>query len=187
MVLLGGVARPLLGRAPCGGVLRLRGGGWGATEAVSAASEVGEILNLTERLEEFFEHGIAVINVFGGVLLLLAVTISLLNVMLFFINRIGGTKFPLLVSYTDGSKKTPVQLTRVRFQLGSMISLALMVMVAADVLETLVKPADKLTLTCIYKLGLIAVIRTGLAYFLGKEMKEIEEELEEHDGIKSTV
>ena len=120
-------------------------------------------------------------------LLLLAVTISLLNVMLFFINRIGGTKFPLLVSYTDGSKKTPVQLTRVRFQLGSMISLALMVMVAADVLETLVKPADKLTLTCIYKLGLIAVIRTGLAYFLGKEMKEIEEELEEHDGIKSTV
>ena len=68
-----------------------------------------------------------------------------------------------------------------------MIALALMVMVAADVLETMVKPASKLDLTCIYKLGLIAVIRTGLAYFLGKEMKEIEEELEHYDDAKFTV
>lgn len=176
MVLIGGVARPLLRSAPCAGVLALRGGS-------------SQVLDLTDHLEEFFEHGIGVINAFGGVLLLLAVTISLLNVMLFFVNRIVGTKFPLIVSFTDGvkSKETPVQLTRVRFQLGSMLSLALMVMVAADVLETLVKPADKLTLTCIYKLGGIAIIRTGLAYFLGKEMKEIEEELEHHDGGHFTV
>ena len=154
--------------------LRLRGG----NEGLIFSSHTWQI---------FFERGVNFVNYFGGCLLLLAVSISLLNTLLFFVNRIVGTSFPVLVSYTNSAKPVPVQLTRVRFQLGSMIALALMVMVAADVLETLVQPASELTLETLYKLGLVAIIRTGLAYFLGKEMKEVEEELEHFDGENITV
>ena len=145
-----------------------------------------DLIFSTEAWELFFEHGIAFVNYFGGLLLLVAVSISLVNTLLFLINRITGMRFPMLVCFTDNAKR-PVQLTRVRFQLGSMISMALMVMVAADILETLVKPAEKTSLTSLYKLGLVAVIRTGLAFFLHQEMKEAEEELEHFDGTKILV
>ena len=39
----------------------------------------------------------------------------------------------------------------------------------------------------LYKLAIIATIRTALAYFLGKELAEAKEELEEYDEVKITV
>ena len=89
--------------------------------------------------------------------------------------------------FTAGGDGKPVQLARVRLQLGSIITLALSILVASDVLDTLIKPVHKYTMENLYKLLIVAVLRTGLAYFLGKEVKEVEEELEEYDGEPITI
>jgi uncharacterized membrane protein len=68
-----------------------------------------------------------------------------------------------------------VSLTRIRLDLGCALSLALEFLLAADILQTMVSP----TLEQVGILGAIAVIRTGLNYFLGKEIKEEQEELRE--------
>jgi uncharacterized membrane protein len=66
-----------------------------------------------------------------------------------------------------------VPFARVRLELGRALSLALEFLLAADILETMISP----TLEQVTILGAIAVIRTGLNYFLGKETKEEQEEL----------
>ena len=62
---------------------------------------------------------------------------------------------------------------RVRLKFGMWLSLALELQLGADILGTTVAP----TLETIGKLGLIAIIRTFLNYFLAKEL-EVEIELE---------
>jgi uncharacterized membrane protein len=52
----------------------------------------------------------------------------------------------------------------------------------ADLLDTLIMPVHKYSIEGLYKVVIIASIRTALAYFLGKEMKEYQEELEKFDG-----
>ena len=61
-----------------------------------------------------------------------------------------------------------------RLILARFLSLALEFQLAADILATTVAP----TWTQVGKLAAIAVIRTGLNYFLAKEMKEEEDEME---------
>lgn len=57
----------------------------------------------------------------------------------------------------------------IRVQFGSSVAVALELLLGADVLATAVAPSwDD-----IGKLAAIAVLRTGLNYFLGKELKEI--------------
>lgn len=68
-----------------------------------------------------------------------------------------------------------VSLTRIRLDLGRALSLALEFLLAADILETLISP----TLEQVGILGAIAIIRTGLNYFLGKEIQEEQEQLRE--------
>jgi uncharacterized membrane protein len=158
--------------------MRLRGGG-NAVMAIGFPTE--------HAWELFFENGVAFINYFGGLLLLCSVSISLLNTFAWFINRLFGTKLKLFFSFSPGAKAVPVQLTRVKYQLGTIISVALMIMVAADILETMVKPAHKVTIESLYKLVMISCIRTGLAYFLGKEMEELEHKISKHDGVERIV
>lgn len=72
---------------------------------------------------------------------------------------------------------------RVRNQLGQLTALGLELLVVSDVLETLLKSTEEFTFEAIGKIGLIAVVRTFLAYFLSLEVKEIEEAIE-HDSEK---
>lgn len=163
------------------------GGGSGHQAAAALAPEVTHGLLSEEAVEHFFEHGITLINYCSGLLLLLASAVSILNVVLFLLNKTLDTKFRLVAGFTEGAKTTPVQLTRVRFELGSVISFALTLLVAVDVLDTLLKPTHKHEMATLYKLAIIASVRTGLAYFLGKEVKECEEELHHVDGAHLTV
>jgi uncharacterized membrane protein len=66
-----------------------------------------------------------------------------------------------------------VSFSRLRLNLARALSLALEFLLAADILETIISP----TLEQVGILGAIAIIRTGLNYFLGKEMREEQAEL----------
>ena len=48
---------------------------------------------------------------------------------------------------------------------------------AADVIDTLTKPAHEYTIESLYKIGLVVVIRTVLSYFLEKEVEGLEARL----------
>jgi len=65
--------------------------------------------------------------------------------------------------------KKKVSKEELRVQFGSSVAVALELLLGADVLATAVAPSwDD-----IGKLAAIAVLRTGLNFFLGKELKEI--------------
>ena len=55
--------------------------------------------------------------------------------------------------------------------------LALNLLVASDVIETLVKPSHEQHMDALYKLGIVVGMRTVLAYFLGKEAEEVQHTL----------
>ena len=73
-----------------------------------------------------------------------------------------------------------VPFARVRLQLGRALSLALEFLLAADILQTMISP----TLEQVGILGAIAVIRTGLNYFLAKENREEQEELRDETATR---
>ena len=68
-----------------------------------------------------------------------------------------------------------------------MILTSLNFLVAVDVIETLIKPASLYKLVDLYKLAIVAGVRTLLAYFLGKETEELEHELEKSSGVSLTA
>ena len=68
----------------------------------------------------------------------------------------------------ESLKETGADFTAVRLVLARYLALALEFHLGADILSTAIAP----NWTEIGKLGLIAVIRTGLNYFLSLEMKE---------------
>jgi uncharacterized membrane protein len=72
-----------------------------------------------------------------------------------------------------GPTKLPT--TRIRLELGQSLSLALEFLLAADILETMISPS----LEQVAILGAVAVIRTFLNYFLGREIAEENRELRE--------
>jgi uncharacterized membrane protein len=67
---------------------------------------------------------------------------------------------------------------RTRLMLSRYLALALEFQLAADILGTAVAP----TWTQLGKLGAVALIRTALNYFLGREMKEEEERIADREG-----
>ena len=69
---------------------------------------------------------------------------------------------------------------KVRLEFGMWLALALEFQLAADILATTVSPSLKI----VGQLGLIAVIRTFLNYFLGKEL---EVELEFEKNLETSV
>lgn len=58
--------------------------------------------------------------------------------------------------------------------LGEQTALALALLVAADVLDTVIKPSHAYEMNDVIKMGFLTVLRTGLAYFLAREIKELE-------------
>jgi uncharacterized membrane protein len=118
-------------------------------------------------------------NLIGTVILVGGVMVATINSVFLFLNTSCGTDYPAVLSFDKN--RNPPSIPTIRFQLGQVIALALGVLVAADVLETLTKPSDAYSWDIIGKLCAIAVIRTLLAYMLGREIKEIEEEVEKHE------
>ena len=93
---------------------------------------------------------------------------------------IGAALIEVVISYTakqwtkQGMKKTipgPADRSpqRLRVKFGGAVAIALELMLGADVLATAVAP----NWNDIGQLAAIAVIRTSLNYFLGKELREI--------------
>jgi uncharacterized membrane protein len=78
-----------------------------------------------------------------------------------------------IVSIVRGPARVPS--SRIRLDLGRSLALALEFLLAADILETVVSPS----LQQVTILGAVAIIRTGLNYFLGKEMADESRELQE--------
>lgn len=107
-----------------------------------------------------FEHSGSVINCAGGIILVLSCFSALINVV-----RIK-------------TGRGIVTLDEVRLELGESIIFALEVLVAADVIDTLTKSAHSYAIEHLYKIALIVLIRTVLAYFLDKELDGLAEKLE---------
>ena len=122
----------------------------------------------------------------SGLLLLLACFIALVNTTVFFINGFFSKSLQTPFDFIKAPGGVPT-LTSIRFSLCSMILMSLNFLVAVDVIETLIKPASLYTFSDLYKLALVAGVRTLLAYFLGKETLELEEELERAVGHEITA
>jgi len=87
---------------------------------------------------------------------------------------IAAALLKLIYSYFSSFtlKKNILSSGEARVRFGSSVSIALELLLGADVLATAVAPSwDD-----IGKLAAIAVLRTSLNYFLGKELQEIKEE-----------
>ena len=78
-----------------------------------------------------------------------------------------------------GPTKLPT--TRIRLELGQSLSLALEFLLAADILETMISPS----LEQVAILGAVAVIRTFLNYFLGREIAEENRQLREEAAARA--
>jgi uncharacterized membrane protein len=116
----------------------------------------------------------------GALALVIGIIFSLINLGLAIMNLTMKQSFTMLgTSEYECLQKATFQ--RARLQLGVFTAVSLTVLVAADVLETLIHGAHELTYDVIGKMAAIAAFRTVLAYFLGKEIKEIEEEIEHED------
>ncbi len=107
-----------------------------------------------------FGYSGSIINCAGGLILVLGCFAALINVA--------------RIKLGQGI----VSLDEVRLDLGQNIIFALEVLVAADVIDTLTKSAHSYAIEHLYKIALIVMIRTVLAYFLDKELVELTEKLE---------
>ena len=155
-------ARPLLARAT-------------TAQAGITLPELGPLF------EPFFEYTLGLINYSAGLVLTIACFGALLNCVIFIVNAFTGTSFNRCLDFLQLPPGKP-SLTIIRFSLCSMILTSLNFLVAVDVIETLIKPASLYKLVDLYKLAIVAGVRTLLAYFLGKETEELEEELERSAG-----
>lgn len=119
---------------------------------------------------EVFEVAVEVINTVAGIIILLACALAGLNLILVAINSMAGTHYNMIDPMHAQDKAT---LLRTRQVLGEQTALALGILVAADVLDTVLKPAHAYDLQDVLKMGFVTLLRTGLAYFLSIEIKEI--------------
>ena len=124
-------------------------------------------------LHFFFESAASYINAAGGLILVFAVVAAFTNTIHLFMCQSFGKydSKPLLGHGT-------LSLNQIRLNLGTTIIFSLELLVAADVIDTLTKPAADYNIECLYKLALVVAIRSTLAYFLGLEVDELENKLE---------
>ena len=128
---------------------------------------------------------------FGGACVLTGAYIfSIINVMIVIVNSLFLKKFPMVMELVrEGSgltgKKKEATIGRVRMQLGEITALGLEILVVADIMESLTKNVEDFSWNSLGKMAAIAVFRTGLAYALGQEVREIEEKLDEAEELKT--
>lgn len=116
----------------------------------------------------------------GVAIVVFACFVAFINTCLLLISHLRGKPTRSILAITQPN--TVVSFDRIRLELGRMIAYSLEFLIAADVIETLLKPMHDVTMEDLYKLGLVACIRTLLAYFLGKEIEEIEHHVHEEHG-----
>ena len=126
---------------------------------------------------EVFELALHHINDIGSMILLFGVAVALFNFFLLVVQHFTGFHFRILFALTQPDAKT-LTLDRIKLELGRIVAFSLLLLVAADVLETLLKPMHDLTMEDLYKMALVGGIRTTLAFFLGKEIEEVMHHIE---------
>lgn len=110
-------------------------------------------------LTEITHYIVLVLNIFSILILLVGVTKALFG---FIMNEgKGGNRFE--IAHKNN---------KIKIYLGSYILLSLEVLIASDIIETIMNP----TLDDILVLAGIVVIRTTISYFLGKEIEAAEKE-----------
>lgn len=113
----------------------------------------------------------------------------MIHVLVFTIRYIGqhGEYFD---PWRSSHGKVEPTLLRIRLHASEVVAASLTVLVASDVMETIVNP--HLSIEDYVKILLVAVIRTFIAYFLALEIKELkhethEEEEESHGHAPATI
>jgi uncharacterized membrane protein len=91
------------------------------------------------------------------------------------------TSLVMAVGFARRSSRLLENLPAVRLQFGSWLAVALEFQLGADIVATTINP----TLQSLGELGLIAVIRTFLNYFLGKELETEERIVKERQQKKA--
>lgn len=100
-----------------------------------------------------------------------AVFVGLVGVLVIVAGVMHG--FINFIALEMGTKGKYISHDSIRYRLGVYILLGLEFLVAADILETVFKPTlEQLTI-----LGGIVIIRTGLNYFLNKELEDLKEDI----------
>lgn len=107
---------------------------------------------------EYLEHSLSFI---AGILKLILEGISLLCVLIGLV-----TTGQLLLSQNRRSRASSSSVANMRLNFGRWLSLALEFQLAADIVNTTVAPSFE----ALAKLGIIALIRTFLNFFLTKEL-----------------
>jgi uncharacterized membrane protein len=86
----------------------------------------------------------------------------------------SGLQIGMINPLNQSKKLVKVSIIRIRLMLGEWTALALSLLVATDVLDTVLRPSHAFEMNDVLKMCLFTVIRTGVAYFLAKEIKELE-------------
>jgi uncharacterized membrane protein len=131
-----------------------------------------------------FESALELVNLFCGWILLASVAVALLNVALLVLQHLSGRKLRMVLAVTQ-PQGSPLTIDRIKLELGRFLAYSLLLLVAADVLETLMKPMHDVEMEELYKLAIVGAIRTTLAYFLGKEIEEVMHYIEHAEGNHS--
>lgn len=106
-------------------------------------------------IHEVVDAIIFVLNAFSVIILLVGVAKAIID---FIKNEVGGGTREEISARNNGIKR----------YLGSYILLSLEVLIASDIIETILNPSTQ----DIIILGGIVVIRTAISYFLGKEIEQ---------------
>lgn len=136
-----------------------------------AAHATGGVAHAAPHGDPLFAAGLEAINRFAGLVIIFAAAVAALNVGILALSYLGGRPLQMWLSVTQ--RRQIVSLDRIKLECGRLIAFSLLLLVAADVIETLVHPLHDVSLETLGKMGIVGVLRTGLAYFLGKEIEEI--------------
>jgi len=146
-------------------------------------SHSSAISALVHKLENIFEISAELINAVGGLILLSVTLMSIVHTLQYFIydNILSNSLIQKIVNYKEENNapklwigKGKCTIDNIRLRLGSGITFALELLVAADVIDTLTKPAHLYQMETLQKILLVVVIRTALSYFLNKEIEELQ-------------
>eukprot|EP01039_Chlorochromonas_danica_P000932 gene932-1014_t len=136
-------------------------------------------------LSHLFEIAIECINSLAGLIVLFAVILAGVNLVIIGVNVATGIKLELIDPLHYNNEQNGLHcmksaVLRIRLMMGEQIALALGLLVASDIIDTILRPTHAYELVDVMKMGFLTVLRTGLAYFLSREIKELEEDHEHH-------
>ena len=146
--------------------------------AMKTTHSVSAISGIVHKLESIFEVSAELINSVGGVILVGVTLISILHTVQYFLYELIGSEKHQKFWIGKGI----CTLDNIRLRLGSGITFALELLVSADVIDTLTKPAHLYKIETLYKIGIVVAIRTALSYFLNKEIEELQHKVKSQSG-----